>query len=502
VLAGGLVLAAGIAALAVLPRELVPDGAARELVVSYRLPTSLSPEAARRLGTEVGTRTREVLGHGEDGVGAEMAALQWPEDRTASAASSLDRDETGRLVLSFPDPAAATHARGRLAAMLSRLPDVDCWVEPRTGAFVESIERAGRRLEIVATAATPERAAALAGRVEDRLRRTAGWRVKSDLRDRPQSALLLSWDAGRLAALGADRDRLEDQVRSGLGEQRAGRVRIDGVEPEIVVRGVEPRDPGLLPLALPASAEIPGALGSVGALPLAALARLTPGARPAALERQDGRAAVRLELGGAGADGLHRADPEAILAALPLAADEGVSPSGQALELRLAFSQLRLALVLSLVLVFLTIAAIYESFTLPLAVMATVPVAFGGALGLLAVTGQSLDILSFLGLVLLGGIVVNNAIVLVHRAEQHRTAGLAMDGAIRRAAAERYRPILMTTLTTLLGMLPLALLGGEGVELRRGLAVAVLGGLTTSTFASLLLVPVLYRALSGAGRRS
>ena len=153
----------------------------------------------------------------------------------------------------------------------------------------------------------------------------------------------------------------------------------------------------------------------------------------------------------------------------------------------------RLALSLSLLLVFLTVAALYESLVTPLVVMTTVPVALGGALGLLALAGQTLNVLSFLGLILLAGIVVNNAIVLVHRIEDHLRAGSAVDEAVRQAGAERYRPILMTTLATVAGMLPLALLGGEGVELRRSLALAVIGGMSLSTFASLLLVPVLYR---------
>jgi len=152
-------------------------------------------------------------------------------------------------------------------------------------------------------------------------------------------------------------------------------------------------------------------------------------------------------------------------------------------------------LILALVLVFLTVAALYESLTVPLVVMTTVPVAAAGALGVLWLSGQSLNVMSFLGLILLAGIVVNNAIVLVHRIEQLHGAGSAPLAAIREAAAERYRPILMTTLTTLLGMIPLAALGGEGIELRRALAVAVSGGLLSSLFAALVVVPVLYQVL-------
>jgi len=231
-----------------------------------------------------------------------------------------------------------------------------------------------------------------------------------------------------------------------------------------------------------------------GVVPLRALARITPGVRPPALERLDGRPAVRLAFEGTGRKEGQAGDPGALLAGVSQGAGERISLEGQTLELRRAFSQLRLALGLSLLLVFLCVAALYESLRLPLVVMATVPVALGGALGLLALTGQTLNLLSFLGLIMLAGIVVNNAIILVHRIGERLQRGEAMDEAIRGAARERYRPILMTTVTTVSGMLPLALLPGEGVELQRALAIAVIGGLTTSVFASLLLVPILYRA--------
>ncbi|MFL6200811.1 MAG: efflux RND transporter permease subunit, partial [Thermoanaerobaculia bacterium] len=462
ILAGTATAALAVLALAVLPRELVPDAASKELVVRYRLAPDLAPEAARRLGDRV-VNVGAGLAPAREGA---YLAIQLPEGE----------EETGRIILSFADAEEAGRARKRLAAALSRLPDVEAWVEPRTSAFVEPIERAGRRLEIVATASTPERAAVLAGKVRERLANTTGLREVAGRRNRPQPALLLTWDTTRLAALGADRGRIEEQVRQGLAEQAAGRLRMDGVEPEVLVRSSE-MDPDLLPVGVPGISSNP--------VPLRALARLAPGVRPAVLERLDGRPAERLVFEGP-MEGKSR-DPEALLSGLPVALE------GQALELGRAFSQLRLALALSLLLVFLTVAALYESFRLPLVIMATVPVALGGALGLLAVTGQTLNVLSFLGLILLAGVVVNNAIVLVHRIHERVGRGEAMDGAIRDAARERYRPILMTTATTIAGMLPLALLPGDGVELQRALAITVIGGMVTSTFASLVLVPVLYR---------
>lgn len=475
VLAGTATAALALLALAVLPRELVPDAPSRELVVRYRLAPDLAPEAARHLGETVAqTADRAARASG-------WAATQLPEEAAGN------REETGRIVLAFDTTEGATQARRALETDLALLPDVEAWVEPRTGAFVEPIERAGRRVEVVATAATPERAAELAGRVREGLDGTS-LREVAARRNRPQPALLLTWDSTRLAAIGAgsaDRGRIEEQVRQGLEEQRSGRVRIDGVEPEILVRAPESQDPELLPV---------GVSSPVGIVPLRALARVSPGLRPPVLERLDGRPAERLVF--EGGEGEAR-DPEALLAGISRSTDERVAPEGQALELRRAFSQLRLALALSLLLVFLTVAALYESFRLPLVVMATVPVALGGALGLMAVTGQTLNVLSFLGLILLAGVVVNNAIVLVHRIQERLAMGEVMDEAIRGAARERYRPILMTTATTIAGMLPLALLPGEGVELQRALAIGVIGGMVTSTFASLLLVPVLYRRVRG-----
>ncbi|MFL6235768.1 MAG: efflux RND transporter permease subunit, partial [Thermoanaerobaculia bacterium] len=463
--------AVAVLAVAVLPRELVPDAAARDLVVRYRLDPDLAPEAARRLGAMVEAKAAEIIRPIRPIRPIGRIAWQSPDDQA---------EETGKIELRFADPASAAQARRRLRTALARLPGVEVWVEPRPSAFLQSIEKAGRRLEVVASAATPERAAALARRAEERLRSAAGLREARLRRDQDRPALLLAWDVPRLAALGADRDRLEEQVRQALADQTAGRVRIDGVEPDVVVRPTVQEDPALLPV-VPAADQ--------GALPLAALARLSPGARPPALEREDGQPAVRLAFDG----GLGNRDPEELLRGVARAADEQVAPGGQALELRRAFGQLRLALSLSLLLVFLTVAALYESLATPLVVMTTVPVALGGALGLLALAGQTLNVLSFLGLILLAGIVVNNAIVLVHRIEDHLRSGLRADEAVRQAGAERYRPILMTTLATVAGMLPLALLGGEGVELRRSLALAVIGGMSLSTFASLLLVPVLYR---------
>ena len=271
-------------------------------------------------------------------------------------------------------------------------------------------------------------------------------------------------------------------MRAALGGWSTGRLELSRVDPDILLAATRPTDPRLLPVRDDGGRVVPrGALVEIEAR------RLEPPTR-----RVDGRPSRRLTVEG----GAKRPSPEALaglLAAVPRGAGDAVVLSGRARELGEAFAQLRFALGLALVLMLLTVAALYESLTLPWVVLTTVPTAAAGAAFALALGGGAFDVMAFLGLILLAGIVVNNALVLVHRAEQRWRDGEPPSLAVRGAAAERYRPIVMTTLTTLLGMLPLALLGGEGVALRRSLALAVIGGSITALAGSLLVVPVLYR---------
>src|SRR5690606_25248197 len=157
------------------------------------------------------------------------------------------------------------------------------------------------------------------------------------------------------------------------------------------------------------------------------------------------------------------------------------------------FYDLLMGILLSLFLVYATMAVQFESIRQPLIIMLSVPFAFIGVSGALVLTGTTFNMNSFLGAIVLVGIVVNNAIVLVDYANTlRRRDGLDVREAIVAACRRRLRPILMTTLTTLLGLVPLAIGFGEGSEMQAPLARAVIGGLTTSTLVTLLLIPSAY----------
>ncbi len=165
--------------------------------------------------------------------------------------------------------------------------------------------------------------------------------------------------------------------------------------------------------------------------------------------------------------------------------------AGEEVARRESFQRLGFALIVATVLVYMVIAAILESLVHPLTIMLSAPFALIGVVVAFVATGLSLNLLGYIGIVMLVGIVVNNAIVLLDRIHQLRQQ-LPLRDAVVRATGQRLRPILMTSLTTILALAPLALGYGAGAELRRPLAIAVIGGLTASTFLTLWIMPALY----------
>lgn len=170
--------------------------------------------------------------------------------------------------------------------------------------------------------------------------------------------------------------------------------------------------------------------------------------------------------------------------------------AGDSKDFEESSSSLAFAFILALVLIYLVLAAQFESFRDPLIIMFTVPLAMAGALIFLWYFNQTLNIFSQIGIIMLIGLVSKNGILLVEFANQRKAAGLSKLEAIQYAASSRFRPILMTSLSTILGTLPIALALGAGSESRVSMGVAVVGGLVISTFLTLYIVPVMYYFIS------
>ena len=187
---------------------------------------------------------------------------------------------------------------------------------------------------------------------------------------------------------------------------------------------------------------------------------------------------------------------------LPLPEGFSLYFGGQYEEQQQAQRDFLIAILLALALVYMLMAAQFERFLDPLVVMLSVPVALVGVVPALLLTGTTLNLQSVMGLVMLIGIVVNNAIVLVDTINsRRRDLGISVAEAVLEAGRLRLRPILMTTATTVLGLMPLAVGLGQGAEIQAPLARVVIGGLTASTLVTLILIPVAYVAATGLMER-
>jgi HAE1 family hydrophobic/amphiphilic exporter-1 len=223
------------------------------------------------------------------------------------------------------------------------------------------------------------------------------------------------------------------------------------------------------------------------------LVEVDAGEGPVTIERKDQQRIVTVTANIAGRD-LGSIAEEIITRLDEIPRPEGYDllVAGDYEEQQKSFRDLVESLVLALLLVYMVLASQYESLRDPLVVMLSVPLAAIGVLLTLFLTGSTFNLQSGIGVIMLGGIVVNNAILLVNQAGQLRAEKMPVMDALLEAGRRRLRPILMTTLTTILALMPLALGIGEGADAQAPLARAVVGGLAASTLITLVLIPVVY----------
>jgi HAE1 family hydrophobic/amphiphilic exporter-1 len=283
----------------------------------------------------------------------------------------------------------------------------------------------------------------------------------------------------------------------------------DGLRVAEITIGAQRRDLTLMGADQPGRrtqdvASFPIVTPSGQIVPLGALAEVRITAGPTEIRHRDRLRTITLEVRPSAdlplesAVELLQADVIAALEEQGLPNGVRLSVSGTADQLSQTWDAIQINLAVAMVIVFLVMAVLFESFILPLVIMISVPVAAAGGVGGLALLNtfqtQPLDMLTLLGFVILVGIVVNNAILIVHQSLYHlREEGMSPVDAIEEATRNRIRPIFMSTLTSVCGMLPLVVFPGAGSELYRGLGAVVVGGLSMSAFLTLLTVPPLLR---------
>jgi hydrophobic/amphiphilic exporter-1 (mainly G- bacteria), HAE1 family len=303
--------------------------------------------------------------------------------------------------------------------------------------------------------------------------------------------LQVVFDRRRLAALGLDMGTLSETLKNRVLGTVPTRFKEEDRQIDIRIRNREEDRQSVSDVR---NLVLPGPGGEP--IRLLSVAQVTESRGPAEIHRlQQQRAAIV----SANLDGRSLGDAvaavEEVLAASPPTTGLSTELGGQNREMQVSFASLRFAILLAIFLVYLVMAATFESFLHPLLVLGTIPLALIGVAAGLAVTGTSITVIVLIGGVMLVGIVVNNAIVLIDTINRLRRAGVAKREAVLRAGHLRLRPILMTTLTTILGLMPMALAWGEGAELRSPLAITVASGLLFSTLLTLVFIPAAYMAV-------
>jgi len=311
----------------------------------------------------------------------------------------------------------------------------------------------------------------------------------------PSAELSMEIAGAEANRVGLTPDQVSAEVSGTLLGVNAGEVRLGDRPVNVRVRAPDsvrfsPRLLGSLPIYSPTTQAT---------VPLASLVSFTPGETRGELRRENQQQLIVMTADLSDRSlGAVMGDVRKVLADNPPPAGIRVELGGQYASQREAFRALLLVLALAAASVIGVMVLQFQSFVEPLVILLAAPLSFVGALLLLLITGTALNVSSFMGLILLVGLIVKNGIILLDFTRHRmRSDGLVLEDAIREAARIRLRPILMTTLCTLFGLLPLALGLGAGSELQRPLALAVIGGLALSTPITLYVVPTLLVAIRG-----
>jgi HAE1 family hydrophobic/amphiphilic exporter-1 len=300
--------------------------------------------------------------------------------------------------------------------------------------------------------------------------------------------LRVVFDRERLAALGLDMAQMSSILRDRVQGAVPSRYKEEDRQIDIRVRNREDDRKTLEDvrnLIVTERAGVPVRLASVASVEMAR--------GPAEIHRLEQQRAAVITGNLAGASlGDAVAGIEQLLRDVPPPSGVSAEIGGQNEEMQVSFRSLKFALLLAVFLVYLVMAATFESLIHPFIILFTIPMGLIGSVWGLYITGTTINSVALIGLIMLAGIVVNNAIVLIDCVNQQRRAGLGKAEAVLLGGHIRLRPIVMTTLTSVLGLVPMAIATGEGAELRAPLAITVAFGLTISTLLTLVVIPAVY----------
>ena len=461
------------------------------------MPATDEAEVRVSLEMEPGTRL-EVLDARMQALEAQLAPLV-PETaarvmRAGASSYRVGSAATGEVRLSLLPAGARDRSSAEVAAAvqagLDPVPGARLRVREGQGLFLLRLGSGGgdERLQVEVRGPELEVLERLAEQAQRALEQVPGVTDVRASRERGVPQTLLHVDRQRAADLGVSVATVARTLETAVAGRRVSDFHEGGETFPIRLRL---GNPDALDIDRVLDLRVPARDAPV---PLRQLLTAQAGRGPVQIDRSDQQRLITLGATLAGRDlGAVAADLRRAFAAIAVPQGYRLQLAGDVQEQRQAFGQLGLSLALALALVYMVMAALYESLRDPLVVMCSVPLALIGVVALLLLTGSTWNVQSLIGLIMLGGIVVNNAILIVDRATSlRRDGGLAVAAALQEAGRQRLRPILMTSLTTILALAPLALGLGEGADIQAPMARAVIGGLMSATPVTLVVIPVVY----------
>jgi len=486
ILVGFLMLGGALAMVRYLSQEFMPKMDQGELDVTFNMPEGSSIEAT----FEKGEAIREVLARTDMGIQLMSVVV---------GAGMRKKVDEGKVFVKLPPSNQRAKSQLELAAELrgviaEAFPGEDISVsQAATGGSGMGSEMMSKPLNVQLRGTNSNLLRESAAKLVAELRQHKGF-VDLSLSDRgarPQYGFRI--DRDKVSAAGLAPAQVAMFVRTAIQGAEVSQFRVGAERYKVLVKAPESykRDrQSLLGIA------IRGPAGNL--LDLGELVTPFDEAAPSQIDREDRTRQVTI-LGNL--EDLALGDAQEVVSEVAprlLPAGVALKFAGQGQIMAESFAYMAEALILAIILIYMVLAAQFESFLHPFTIMVSLPLSLIGALLALLITRETLSIMSFIGIIMLMGLVTKNAILLVDNANQRRGQGAGVREALIEAGAVRLRPILMTTLAMIFGMLPVALALGEGSEFRAGMAITVIGGLITSTMLTLLVVPAVYSSFESA----
>ena len=347
----------------------------------------------------------------------------------------------------------------------------------------------GGGVEVEITGDDLDKLREISEQIEYQMSQIEGTRQITSSLDDQDTQIALNVDKDKIRQYGLTGSDVANQVRNTVSGYTATTLKADGEEMDIIVVLPEERTSNLVNIE-----DMSITTGDGSIIPLSAIAEVSMEDVPSSINREDQSRYVTVSCEVYGRDsGSVGNDVQNMLSQISMPQGYTAKIGGSNETMNDTFSSIGLVIILAIVLVYMVMAAQFESLINPFIIMFTIPLAFTGAIFLLFITGEPISMMALIGCVILVGIVVNNGIVLIDYINILRERdGYELTEAVLAACPTRLRPILMTALTTILGQFPMIFSNGSNSEMLRGMGLVIAGGLATSTFLTLVVVPLLY----------